>query len=245
MQPYVIRQGDYLAKLAHKFGFDADAVWAHAKNAALREARTDPNILAPTDILYIPEPGPTKWWALKTGTTNTFVSDCPTKTITIQFLDHHLASRSCIIAELDHLTGLATDGNGRLKFEVPVRLMVATVTLSDLEEGVTCVCRIGHIDPLNSLSGIWQRLQNLGHVHPDLDPSDLAAVRTGLRALKYSLPEGPGGSESNGDLDSSDFTDDSRADDGTEAGPTYNEGLDDDGVLDARVAKRLLVAHGS
>ena len=55
MQPYVIRQGDFLAKLAHRFGFDADTVWNDAANTKLGDARTDPNILAPTDILYIPD----------------------------------------------------------------------------------------------------------------------------------------------------------------------------------------------
>ncbi len=56
MQPYVIRQGDFLLKLAHKFGFDADSVWSDPSNSALRTLRSDPNILSPGDILYIPTP---------------------------------------------------------------------------------------------------------------------------------------------------------------------------------------------
>ncbi len=27
MKPYVVRQGDYLAKIAHQLGFDPDVVW--------------------------------------------------------------------------------------------------------------------------------------------------------------------------------------------------------------------------
>ncbi len=55
MEPYVIRQGDTLATLAYRFGFDADVVWNDPKNDDLRKLQSAPNILKPTDILYIPE----------------------------------------------------------------------------------------------------------------------------------------------------------------------------------------------
>ncbi len=55
MKPYVIRQGDYLRKLAHALGFDADGVWSHPKNADVKKQR-DPNLLHPGDILYVPNP---------------------------------------------------------------------------------------------------------------------------------------------------------------------------------------------
>ena len=53
MQPYVIRQGDYLALLAYKFDFDADTVWGDPANSDLRKLRPNPNLLWPTDVLYI------------------------------------------------------------------------------------------------------------------------------------------------------------------------------------------------
>ena len=52
---YVIRQGDYLAKLAHRFGFDAGTVWGDPRNSELRSLRGDPNVLHPGDVLWIPE----------------------------------------------------------------------------------------------------------------------------------------------------------------------------------------------
>jgi hypothetical protein len=56
MYPYVIKQGDYLAKIAHRFGFDAIAVWNDETNATLRTVRPNPNILYPGDVLYVPGP---------------------------------------------------------------------------------------------------------------------------------------------------------------------------------------------
>ncbi len=67
MQPYVIRQGDHLAHLAHKFGFDPQAVWQDGSNDELREARPDPNILCPGDVLYIPDPVDASSCATPTG----------------------------------------------------------------------------------------------------------------------------------------------------------------------------------
>jgi len=55
MQPYIIKQGDYLALLAYTFGFDANIVWNDPTNADLQKLRPDPNILFPGDVLNIPD----------------------------------------------------------------------------------------------------------------------------------------------------------------------------------------------
>jgi len=58
LQPYVVLQGEYLAMLAYKLGFDANAVWNDPKNQQLRDAgklSQDPNVLWPTDVIYIPD----------------------------------------------------------------------------------------------------------------------------------------------------------------------------------------------
>jgi ribosomal protein L16 Arg81 hydroxylase len=95
MQPYIICEGDYLAKLAHQFGFDADTVWNDPKNAQLQQVRPNPNILLPGDVLYIPDQTVAKpQQSVTTGTTNTFVTDTPTVTITVQFTDTSLASQA-------------------------------------------------------------------------------------------------------------------------------------------------------
>jgi hypothetical protein len=107
----VIRQGDHLALLAYKFGSDADAVWNDPTNAQLRQAghlSQDPNILNPTDMLYIPDSRPPVMHSLVTGTTNTFVSNIPTITLTHQFVGDDAstyASKAYTVVELDSLLG--------------------------------------------------------------------------------------------------------------------------------------------
>jgi hypothetical protein len=230
VQPYVIRQGDYLAKLAHQFDFDADTVWNSGKNATLRKLRPNPNVLYPTDILYIPnqaakEPVTT---SLKTGSNNSFVSDPPTVTVTVRFLDAPLASQAYSVPELPKLTGLTTGGDGTATVAIPVTL--ATFTIVFTESDLRFEFRAGGLDPIDTLTGVLHRLQSLGYVAADAsaDPPDLDVLRRALRVLKAA---------SDGGGSSTDVPD--AADTGLD-----DAGLTDKGELDDALSKMLIAAHG-
>ncbi len=195
LQPYIVRQGDYLLSLAHQFGFDADAVWNDPKNADLRKLRPDPNVLYPTDVLYIPDQNPPAMRTLTTGSTNAFVSTPPSATLTIKFTDASFASQAYSVQELPELTGLTTDGNGTATFAVPVTL--ETVTLVFTGSGTSFAYDVGSLDPIETGSGVFQRLQNLGFINPSLlfDPKDqpeqLLAVKRAIAAFLAGPPSTP------------------------------------------------------
>jgi hypothetical protein len=188
MQPFVIRQGDYLMKLAYSFGFDADAVWNDDKNTDLRKVRPDHNILYPGDVLYVPEKsGNAVATALVTGATNDFATSAPVVMIAVRFTGQGLGSQPCSVRELDSLTGLTTDADGLLSFSAPVTLETITISLDALS--IDCACLVGGLDPIATASGVYQRLQNLGYIPADLpfDALDPGPLRAGLRGLKWSL----------------------------------------------------------
>jgi N-acetylmuramoyl-L-alanine amidase len=217
MQPYVIKQGDYLAALAYRFGFDADTVWNDDKNADLRKLRPDPNILWPTDVLYIPDQidkDPVTH-DLDTGATNDFVSHAPPVNMTILFSDEALAAEDYTIAELPDLTGLATVG-GKASFAIPLTLTAFTIVFTDSR--TTFVFDVGHMDPINTVAGVAKRLQNLGYLGPlpDEDQIDVNAVRAGVRFFMASQGASPDDAD-----------------------------LSDDGKLDDATATRVVAAHGS
>ncbi len=197
MMPYVIKQGDYLAKLAHRFGFDADTMWNDPKNATLRQLRPNPNILLPGDVLYVPDQNKaTAMTPLATGTTNTFVSNAPTVTIAMVFRDPAFASQAFSIQELPELTGLSSQADGTVTFSVPVTC--ATATLVFTGTGATFPCNIGSLDPIDTLSGVFQRLQHLGFVDTNVTfgVSTLDSIRAALRTFKVlrSTSSTPSGS---------------------------------------------------
>jgi hypothetical protein len=221
-EPYVVRQGDYLLQIAHRLGFDPEAVWQDDANSSLRQAREDPNMLCPTDILHVPTPAAPKPLDLVMGTTNTFNSQAPTIRLTIKFLDEDLASQPCSILELAQLTGLETKSDGSLTFEAPVTLRTATLQFTKLD--VTCTCRIGWVDPIHTPSGIFQRLQNLGYIDADaVCDGDLELLRDALARLRED--ESSDGEQAESEADPS-------------------EGLNDDGTLESATHKRLRDAHG-
>jgi hypothetical protein len=245
VEPYVIRQNDYLLKMAHKFDFDADTVWNDPRNAALRQLRANPNILWPTDILYIPDQLDKQpmTHVLTPGTTNVFVSDPPTATVSVRFVgddESTYASKAYTVQELDHLTGLATDEEGVATFPVPVTLGAATVVFAESSESYTL--SLGALDPINTLSGLFQRLRNLGYVGGDaeFDATDLDTLRVGLLFLKALVPgtcpdssaaaSTPPPSVPAGGSVSSPYVD--------------NAGLSDDGTLSDDAQQMLLEAHG-
>jgi hypothetical protein len=189
MEPYVIADGDYLALLAYQQDFDADTVWNDPANDDLRALRPDPNLLWPTDILHVPNQMNKMpvTHTLAPGSTTTFVSTPPTLPVAVKFTGADpsaYASKAYVVKELEDLTGLTTNGDGLATFDAPITLQTMTVVFTD--SGEAWRLKIGSMDPIETLSGIWQRLQNLGYLDGDieLDPDNLDPLRVALTRLK-------------------------------------------------------------
>jgi hypothetical protein len=199
MQPYVIRQGDFLLSVAYAFGFDADTVWNDSSNDDLRKLRANPNALSPGDVLYIPDQS-NKQPVLKdvaVGATNSFVSTPPSMTVAVKFVGEDpttFASQAFTIQELEQLTGLVTNGDGVAKFDVPVTMTSVTVVFTDVAE--TYTVSIGTMDPVNTMSGVFKRLQNLGYIgsystfDARVPKNNLGLLRSALRTFKASQADG-------------------------------------------------------
>ncbi len=156
MEPYVIRRGDYLLSLSHRFGFDADTIWNDPKNAKLQQLRPDQNLLCPGDILYIPnQNAPPVMRDLPVGTTTTFISEAPSVLMTHQFIgtdETTYASKAYTVQELESLTGLETDASGVATFPIPVTLARATVQFTDTGESCT-PSSSARSDPIDTPTG--------------------------------------------------------------------------------------------
>lgn len=167
MRPYVVRQGDYLAQIAHRRSFSAEKVWNHPLNDELRKRRASPDILHPGDILYLPDAR--EGWnplPLTTGGENPFTARIPTVEIKLVL---ERADRTPIANKPFHVEGMGpepfegtTDGTGLALFPVPVH--VREVGLSLDEESLYYYVRVGNLDPANEPSGAAKRLAHLGYL---------------------------------------------------------------------------------
>jgi hypothetical protein len=173
-KPYIVRQGDYLGKLAYLHGFDADEVWNHERNTELRDLGRSPNILAPGDILYLPVK-PKEGLSFTSGTSNRYRATVHKVKVSIVFKDD-----SRVLADEPYeVFGLGsegsdgqtaerkTDGDGRIELELPVTTREISIVFP--RQNVSYEVRVGDMDPENELSGIKKRLANLGFLVREID----------------------------------------------------------------------------
>jgi hypothetical protein len=163
MRPYVVRQGDYLTKIAHAVGGDPMAIWQHPRNAALRAKRSSPEILHPGDIVYLPDPGP--GCDVRAGTSNRFRGALPTVPVRLRLRDESgspIAAAAFVVRGVDAEIHGTTDGEGALRIEVPITARQVSIEL--VESGRRYRVLVGDMDPVSEPSGVWKRLRHLGYL---------------------------------------------------------------------------------
>ncbi|MFO0630564.1 MAG: peptidoglycan-binding domain-containing protein [Polyangiales bacterium] len=163
MRSYVIRQGDYLTRLGARMGFDPQNVWDHPKNADLKARRKRWEVLAPGDVLAIPDdtraPRP-----LAQGGQARFVAKVPRVRVTLRYQadDGPLAGEPYVIDGLPEAIAGETGPDGVVHVDVPV--IVSEFTLRFPQRQQRQRVRVGHLDPSDESGGIVQRLAHLGYL---------------------------------------------------------------------------------
>lgn len=189
MRRYVIRQGDYLTKVAHRLGFEATSVWDHPANAELRARRPEREQLHPGDVLHVPEPSERGLRLVPGGTLNARAR-VPEVEIRLALRDRAGAPIANVPFRVEGVSGEPlpgqTDGGGVAAFSVPVHVETCRLVLST---GRAYVVRVGHMDPASEPSGALKRLVHLGYLPygdaEDLDTEDgRDAFRCALRRLQ-------------------------------------------------------------
>jgi hypothetical protein len=174
MKRYLVRTGDYLARIAFSLGVSSDKIWNAPENAALRELRGDGNVLATGDVLTIPE-------ALRTcahvdpGQNYEFRARVPRVPLRIAVRDVdgsafvHMPYR--VEGAGEPVQGV-TDLEGIAEFSVPITAREVELVFEPGTHVMRLRLLIGHLDPLEHASGVRQRLTNLGYHAHEPGPSD-------------------------------------------------------------------------
>jgi hypothetical protein len=170
--PFVHRvaQGECLASIARRYHFaDWRTIYYHPQNADFRGKRSNPNVIYPGDRVYIPD--------LDSGE-----RDAATDQRHLYVVKWSKASVRFIIEDdkgtpfankqyhlqIDGTTREGTTGaDGSLDLEIQPTAQNGelTVFLNDDEyDDCTWPLRLGHLDPIEEVSGVQARLNNLGCV---------------------------------------------------------------------------------
>lgn len=166
---HIVEQGDHLSSIAKKYGFpDYTIVWNHPGNSDLKNLRKNPNVLFPGDEVYIPD----KEERIESGGTeqkHKFVVQKKTLKLRLVLEDIYekpIAGAACALLVGSELFQLKTDGNGKLEHEIPLDATDATLVIRGDQTPFSddpFPVKIGHLDPVEEVSGQVARLRNLGY----------------------------------------------------------------------------------
>lgn len=188
---YVVRQGDTLAKIAFEHGFFAEDLWDRPENRELKEKRGDMNVLFPGDVVVIPEKE-AKSIPVPTGQVHRFRRKGVPALLRLQVLDDDvpLANQPYTLV-VDGLERKGvTDDQGVLRQYVSPQAREGRLQVGEDHEWTLS---FGHMDPVETLSGVQKRLQNLGYDPGPTDGQPSLRTREALEAFQRNFQLTPTG----------------------------------------------------
>lgn len=183
---YTVQQGDTVIRLAELHGLASETIWDDPANKDLRELRGDMNILMPGDILIIPDIQP-RLEKRPTGAVHVFQTVTTPAIFRLQIFDMHNPranqNYSLAVDTADEELYGTTDKDGILEEYVSPKASAGIIVIGPDKQKI--VVNFGHLNPLSELSGVQQRLRNLGY-DPG-PPSDAvnAALKAALRSFQW------------------------------------------------------------
>jgi hypothetical protein len=190
---HVVAQGECMSTIARRYGFeDWKALYDHSANAALKKRRPNPNALVPGDIVAIPEPIPATF-DRPLGAWHTLQIKREKPRLRVRLSSNEgkaFASRPYRLTVSGRERFGTTDGDGMLDEPVPAGTSSATVSirLDDVDPPQELVWRlaIGHLDPVEKISGVQARLRNLGYYTGAIDGRLSDALRAALGSFQLA-----------------------------------------------------------
>lgn len=186
MSTHIVRAGECLSQIAHRYGFASHAtLYNHPDNAELKKLRKSPHILHPGDRVVIPDKAP-KEVVCATGATHQFQMKRPRRKLKVVLQDSEAKALDGVAYRLvvgDLVFEGESGGDGSIAHDVPIDANEGELTLN----GLTFPIRIGHLNPVadaedGGLTGVHARLVNLGFASGDAGEATAIAVRSYRRA---------------------------------------------------------------
>lgn len=174
---HTVEQGEHLSLIAKNYGFASYAtIWNHDNNADLRELRKNPNVLRPGDKVFVPDKQ-AKHAEIKTGERTRFRVQSAKVMLRLVLENPDgspMANTECELRIDGQAFPVTTDGDGLLEQEIPATARDASLAFKETEVPfeLEMPLKIGHMDPVDEVTGQVARLNNLGYLAGPLDPVD-------------------------------------------------------------------------
>ena len=161
MSEYKVKQGDCISSIADKYGHFLKKLWDHPNNAELKEKRKDPNALYPGDIVFIPDKEE-KLEPIATERKHRFRKNGVPVWLRLRLLNsgESRANESYILDIDGILYSGTTNADGDLECSIPPGAKRGRLRVG--EEQDEYILELGCVDPITEISGVQERLNNLG-----------------------------------------------------------------------------------
>jgi N-acetylmuramoyl-L-alanine amidase len=158
-----IKEGACISSIAFERGMLPQTIWNHSPNAALKSERKDMNLLAEGDTIHVPDLVP--------------------KEVSVTSEERHRYRRKGVptifrikvLEEGEPLSDLPyrieidgkghegeSDPDGIIEHWIPSNATRATLFLGPPEEEEEIEIKVGNLEPVTTVKGVQQRLNNLG-----------------------------------------------------------------------------------
>lgn len=165
MPTYIIEQGDYLSKIAKAHGVrDWTDIYQHPNNAAFKEKYPNPNVIYPGEELFIPS---AQGQGYKTGEPHTIVFAEPKLKLKLSvswpYQNEKLTGKRYNLKVEGTVFNDSIPGSAIIEHDIPAAAETAQLTVwRDDNTPHTWTLNIGHLDPVDTVTGQQARLNNLG-----------------------------------------------------------------------------------
>ncbi len=161
---YTVSEGDCVSSIAFQHGFYWQTLWNHPNNSDLRTLRKDPNVLAENDQIFIPDLR-LKTEDRPTDAKHSFVrKGCPAK-LKLRLMTNKKPRANVpytLVIDGKFYKG-QTDAEGRIEQAIPPNASQGKLVLTTNGVAEEHDLILGDLDPLDKISGIKDRLVNLGY----------------------------------------------------------------------------------
>ncbi len=183
-------QGECISSIAMDTGHFWQTVWDAAANAELKRIRGNPNILRAGDAVFVPD----KRQRSESGATDQhhkFVRRGEPSQLRLRVLDDdEPRANTPYTLEVDgrEFSGV-TDGDGQMTVPIPGNARRAKLRVGEPGNEEEYDLDLGTVDPINTATGVQQRLENLGFLKPGAGNSaDALAAAVSSFQEKNRLP---------------------------------------------------------
>ncbi len=184
-----VKQGDCISSIAFENGFFPDTIWNHPNNAQLKEKRKDPNVLMPGDMVFVPDKRP-KEVSEPTNQVHKFRYKSVPAKLRIQFTDDEDKPRANVPYKLTidgkviSNPGDKTNSTGMVICSVSPDAKEGVLELGEGEEKVEYSLVLGYLNPVKDITGVKQRLRNLGFYSGKIDSALDEETKDSLQAFQ-------------------------------------------------------------